>query len=61
MSCAIVARFGANITYTVTLHWAAEMLTTPLRGSGTSAIQICGYEGIVISPYFIHIFKSLCC
>lgn len=55
VSCAIVARFGANITCTVTLHWAAEMLTTPLRGSGTSAIQICGYEGTVISLYFVYL------
>lgn len=57
--CAIVARFGANITYTVTLQWAAEMLTTPLRGSGTSAIQICGYVGTVISPYFVYLKVSV--
>lgn len=53
--CAIIARFGVNICYTVTLQWAAEMLPTPVRGSGSSIVQICGYIATVISPYIVYL------
>ncbi|XP_069361594.1 carcinine transporter-like [Maniola hyperantus] len=53
--CAVVARYGVNICYMVAMQWAAEMLPTPVRGSGTSVVQICGYVATVISPYIVYL------
>lgn len=53
--CAMVARYGINICYMVALQWAAEMLPTPVRGSGTSVVQTCGYIATVLSPYIVYL------
>ncbi|XP_014366561.2 carcinine transporter [Papilio machaon] len=53
--CAVVARFCVNIATNTSIQWAAEMLPTPVRGSGTSIVHICGYLATVISPYVVYL------
>ncbi|XP_047989449.1 carcinine transporter-like [Leguminivora glycinivorella] len=51
---AMVARFAVNITFNTTMQWAAEMLPTPVRGSGMAVVHICSYVATVISPFIVY-------
>ncbi|XP_049885282.1 solute carrier family 22 member 13-like [Pectinophora gossypiella] len=53
--CAVVARFCANMACNTAMQWAAEILPTPVRGSGISVVHICGYVGTVISPFIVYL------
>lgn len=49
--CAVVARFGINMSLNACMQWTAEVLPTPVRGSASSVVHICGYIATVISPF----------
>lgn len=49
--CIVIARFAINMTCNISLQWAAEMLPTPVRGSGASMIHICSYVACIVSPF----------
>lgn len=51
--CAMVSRFAINMCVNVGIQWAAEMLPTPVRGSGTSIVHIFSYIGTIMSPYIV--------
>ncbi|XP_068633640.1 carcinine transporter-like [Battus philenor] len=53
--CAVVARFCVNMAINTAMQWAAEMLPTPVRGSGASIVHICGYVATVLSPYVVYL------
>ncbi|XP_030020976.2 carcinine transporter [Manduca sexta] len=53
--CAVIARFFVNMSYNATMQWAAEILPTPVRGSGTAFVHVCGFIGNVISPYIVYL------
>lgn len=53
--CAVVARFCVNICVNTAIQWVAEMLPTPVRGSGASIVHTCGYVATVISPYIVYL------
>ncbi|XP_052746466.1 carcinine transporter-like [Bicyclus anynana] len=53
--CAVVSRFAINMCANIGMQWAAEMLPTPVRGSGSSIVHIFSYIGIVISPYIVYL------
>lgn len=53
--CAVIVRFTINIACNASMQWAAELLPTPVRGSGSSFIHICGYVATVISPFIAYL------
>lgn len=53
--CAVIARFVINMALNTSLQWSAELLPTPVRGSGVSYIIICGNIGIILSPYITYL------
>ncbi|XP_028159558.1 carcinine transporter-like [Ostrinia furnacalis] len=53
--CAMVVRFTINIACNATMQWSAEVLPTPVRGSGSAIIHICGYVATVISPFIAYL------
>ncbi|KAJ8737920.1 hypothetical protein PYW08_000515 [Mythimna loreyi] len=57
--CAVAARFTMNMACNVVMQWAAEVLPTPIRGSGTSIGHTCGNIGTVIAPFiaYLDIYK----
>uniref|UniRef100_A0A2A4JVU5 Major facilitator superfamily (MFS) profile domain-containing protein n=1 Tax=Heliothis virescens TaxID=7102 RepID=A0A2A4JVU5_HELVI len=59
MLCAVVARFMVNMACNTVMQWAAEVLPTSVRGSGTSIAHICGYIATVISPFvaYLEVYK----
>ncbi|CAK1554643.1 unnamed protein product [Leptosia nina] len=52
--CTVIARFSVNFAINATQQWAAEILPTPVRGSGTSIVHICSYVSTIISPYIVY-------
>lgn len=59
VSCAVAARFAVNMACNTAMQWAAEMLPTSVRGSGSSIGHICGYIGTVIAQFvaYLEIYK----
>ncbi|XP_039764012.1 carcinine transporter-like [Pararge aegeria] len=53
--CAVISRFAINMCVNIGMQWAAEMLPTPVRGSGTSIVHIFSYIGTIISPYIVYL------
>lgn len=53
--CAVLARFTGNMASNSIMQWSAELIPTPVRGSGTSFIHICGYISAGISPYIAYL------
>jgi MFS transporter, OCT family, solute carrier family 22 (organic cation transporter), member 13 len=53
--CAMVTRFTVNMASNTAMQWGAELLPTPVRGSGANIIHICGYIGTVISPFIAYL------
>lgn len=53
--CAVFARFTCNMAFNSILQWSAELIPTPVRGSGTSIIHICGYIATCVSPFIAYI------
>lgn len=53
--CAVAARFVMNMACNTAMQWAAEMLPTSVRGSGSSIIHSCGYIATVISPFVAYL------
>ncbi|CAB3221121.1 unnamed protein product [Arctia plantaginis] len=51
---AIVARFFINISYTVTMQWCVEILPTPFRATGSGALHLVGYFGIIVTPFIVY-------
>ncbi|KOB67750.1 Organic cation transporter protein [Operophtera brumata] len=53
--CAVIARFGVNMSYSAIMQWAAELLPTSVRGSGTTFVHICGYFATILTPYIVYL------
>ncbi|KAI5646424.1 sugar transporter domain-containing protein [Phthorimaea operculella] len=53
--CAVVARFMVNMAYGAVMQWAAELLPTPVRGTGISVVHICGFVGTMMSPLIVYL------
>ncbi|XP_041987193.1 carcinine transporter-like [Aricia agestis] len=53
--CAVIARFFINMSCNTCMQWAAEMLPTPVRGSGVSIVHICSFLATIISPYVVYL------
>lgn len=53
--CAVIARFFVNMACNTSMQWAAEVLPTPVRGTGVSIVHVCGYVGTVISPFIVYL------
>lgn len=53
--CAMVIRFTINIASNASMQWGVELLPTPVRGSGSALIHICGYIATVISPFIAYL------
>lgn len=51
----VIARFAVNMSFNGIVQWVAEMLPTPVRGSGTSFVHICGYIATVLSPFVAYL------
>lgn len=52
---AIVARFFINMCYTSAIQWGTEVLPTPFRASGSSALHMFGYVATVFSPFIVYL------
>ncbi|VVD00914.1 unnamed protein product [Leptidea sinapis] len=53
VSLAIMARFMINMAYNAAIQWAAELLPTGARASGSSLVHVSGYVATVISPFIV--------
>ncbi|XP_045784990.1 carcinine transporter-like [Maniola jurtina] len=53
--CAVVSRFAINMCVNAGMQWAAEMLPTPVRGSGSSIVHIFSYIGTILSSYIVYL------
>ncbi|XP_075980262.1 solute carrier family 22 member 3-like [Anticarsia gemmatalis] len=51
---AIVARFFINMCYTTAIQWSTEILPTPFRASGSSALHMTGFIATVITPFVVY-------
>ncbi|XP_046593907.1 solute carrier family 22 member 13-like [Neodiprion lecontei] len=50
----LVGRFLINISYTIGLQYAAELLPTVVRAKGVAVIHIFGYATAILSPFIAY-------
>lgn len=55
VGCAAIARFMVNVAYGTVMQWSAEVLPTPVRGSGVAFIHICGYIATMLSSMIVYL------
>nr|XP_018897322.1 PREDICTED: organic cation transporter protein-like [Bemisia tabaci] len=54
-SLAVLGRFSVNISYSVGLQYAAELLPTVVRAQGVAFIHIMGYVASILSPFIVYL------
>lgn len=53
--CVVVARFGVNMAFNITMQWSAEVMPTAVRGSGVSIVHITGFVSSILAPYVVYL------
>ncbi|CAD7082940.1 unnamed protein product, partial [Hermetia illucens] len=52
---AIFGRFSVNISYSIGLQYAAELLPTVVRAQGVAFIHIMGYVASIVAPFVVYL------
>ncbi|XP_048514290.1 organic cation transporter protein-like [Athalia rosae] len=53
-SLGLIGRFLINVSYSIGLQYAAELLPTEIRAKGVSLIHIFGYATAIVSPFIAY-------